>query len=105
MKNQTLIFKILLTAIGLLFILSGVSKLYPIYAFEFLLVKENILGWSLAPFAARLIIAVELIIGIHLTLQVFKRQLFSFFAIVMLFVSFTLTFVSGNVPDVLGTVA
>lgn len=69
LKNEKIIgIRIITVFCGLLFIFSGISKLFPIYAFEFLFVRENILSWALAPFAARLIIAFELFLGVHLCL-------------------------------------
>lgn len=66
MKSKTFWIRIFVILIGLLFLFSAVSKLLPIYAFEFLFVRENIFGWVIAPFAARMIISIEFIIGIQL---------------------------------------
>lgn len=85
-NNKKLIFNIFVILSGLLFIFSGISKLLPIYAFEFLFVRENILGWGLAPFAARLIITAELFLGIQLCLLKDVKRIYIPAAILMLVV-------------------
>lgn len=55
--------------IGLVFILSGVSKLYPIEIFELNLVYDGLIGWTLAPIAARVLIASEITLGIFLIIN------------------------------------
>jgi hypothetical protein len=58
------IFLFLLSAvIGLVFILSAYSKLYPIEPFEFTFVDLGVAGWRLAPFVARLFISLEFLLG------------------------------------------
>ncbi len=48
------------------FLISGWLKLAPIEPFELTLVDSGLVPWSLAPYAARLLIALEAIIGIGL---------------------------------------
>lgn len=48
----------------LLFIVSGIAKMFPIWAFEKQLVDLGITTWCNAPYLARLIIALEIAIGI-----------------------------------------
>lgn len=55
-----LIFKYLL---GLLFLVSGIAKLFPIESFELTLVSQKIVGWELAPYLSRCVIAFELFLG------------------------------------------
>ncbi len=50
--------------IFVVFILSGVAKLFPIWAFEKQLVDLGITSWCYAPYLSRFIIALELSIGI-----------------------------------------
>lgn len=50
---------------GLIFILSGIIKLYPIEPFENLLVQYNISNFLVAPFIARAIISLEILIGMY----------------------------------------
>lgn len=83
-KYKIQIFKLLVILTGALFLFSGISKLLPIYAFEFLFVKENILGWGLAPYAARLIISAELFVGVQLCLLKDVKRIYIPAAILML---------------------
>jgi len=62
--------------IGLLFLVSGLAKLFPITAFEFQLVRDNLTTWGLTPFVARFLIIGELIIGLNLILSSCRRQIF-----------------------------
>ena len=48
---------------GLVFIYSGYTKLYPIEPFEFTFVDLGIAGWKSAPFIARFMIGLEFLIG------------------------------------------
>lgn len=50
--------------IFILFIVSGITKMFPLWAFEKQLVDLGICGWCEAPFFARAIIALELALGI-----------------------------------------
>lgn len=47
-----------------IFMLSGIAKLIPVWAFEKQLVDLGITSWSYAPYLARLIIAFEIAIGV-----------------------------------------
>ncbi len=58
---------------GAIFIFSGYTKLYPIEPFEFTFVDLGF-NWQIAPFVARLMIAVEFLIGILLVLNVNLRK-------------------------------
>lgn len=49
--------------ICILFLLSGVAKMFPIWAFEKQLVDLDIASWCSAPYFARIIIAIEIAIG------------------------------------------
>ena len=48
---------------GLVFLFSGYTKLYPIEPFEYTFVDLGIGGWRLAPFIARFMIGLEFLIG------------------------------------------
>ncbi|MFM7015267.1 MAG: MauE/DoxX family redox-associated membrane protein [Bacteroidota bacterium] len=50
--------------IFVLFIVSAVAKMFPIWAFEKQLVDLNLMSWCLAPYFSRALIAVELALGI-----------------------------------------
>jgi uncharacterized membrane protein YphA (DoxX/SURF4 family) len=61
--------------IFILFILSGVAKMVPIWAFEKQLVDLEIVTWCQAPYFARLIIALELAIGIAILQPHFLKRI------------------------------
>lgn len=63
--NRQNIYRVALLALpGVAFILSGITKLFPIYSFELLLVSQGICGWELAPYLSRFIVIAELWIGL-----------------------------------------
>ncbi len=66
MKLKFVFFTILNILLGLIFIYSAYSKLYPIEPFELTFVELKIANWYTAPFIARFLISVELFIGIML---------------------------------------
>jgi hypothetical protein len=75
-KNKLLIFFILRMLIFGLFIMSGVLKLYPsISPFEKQLVDLGLVDWCLAPYLARLIIALELALGIAFLQSNYLRRI------------------------------
>ena len=49
--------------LGLVFIISGYTKLFPIEPFEFTFVDLGVAGWKTAPFIARFLIGLEFFIG------------------------------------------
>ena len=52
--------------VGLVFIISGLAKLYPIEPFEIVFVDLGISNWLFAPFIARFVIAFELFLGLSI---------------------------------------
>jgi uncharacterized membrane protein YphA (DoxX/SURF4 family) len=67
-KKLTLItLRILL---GILFIFSGIIKLYPIEPFELTFVDVGIASWQVAPYFARILIGLEIFLGLMLILNV-----------------------------------
>lgn len=60
--------------VAALFILSAISKLYPVQAFEKQLVDLHIASWCLAPWLARGIIAFELFLGLAFLQPHFFRK-------------------------------
>jgi uncharacterized membrane protein YphA (DoxX/SURF4 family) len=65
-NKSILFFYPLILIIGLLFIYSGYTKLYPIEPFEFTFVDLGIASWRTAPFIARFLIGLEFFIGLLL---------------------------------------
>lgn len=59
-------FIVLSILLGAVFLLSAYTKLYPIEPFEYTFVDLGFINWEMAPFAARLMIALEFIIGVFL---------------------------------------
>ncbi len=91
-----LFFFILCSAIGLLFIYSGYTKLYPIEPFEYTFVDIGIANWKTAPFIARFMIGLEFFIGLALILCISLKKftlrlaaytliVFNIYLIIMLF--------------------
>lgn len=58
-----------------LFIVSAVAKMYPIWAFEKQLVDLGIASWCSAPYLARLLLGVELAIGIAILQPHFLKRI------------------------------
>lgn len=69
-----IIFFILSSFLGLVFLYSGYTKLYPIEPFEFTFVDLGIGGWKLAPFIARFMIGLEFLIGFLLIFGLYIKR-------------------------------
>lgn len=67
--------------LGFTFISSGLSKLFPVSAFEFQIVSSQIITWDYAPILARLILIGELTTGFHLILFPKTRKYFLIIAL------------------------
>ncbi|MBX2975722.1 MAG: hypothetical protein KF721_06285 [Ignavibacteriaceae bacterium] len=75
MENQRNSFIVVLNYfLGILFIVSAISKLFPIHAFELTIVSQRITDWSLAPYLSRLIIGLEFFIGISFFFTNYKKK-------------------------------
>jgi uncharacterized membrane protein YphA (DoxX/SURF4 family) len=68
------VFFILCSLMGMVFLYSGYTKLYPIEPFELTFVDLGIGGWRLAPFIARFMIGLEFMIGILLMLSLYIKR-------------------------------
>lgn len=70
--------KILLIALtvllGLVFIFSGLTKLYPIELFELTFIDMGVANWQTAPFISRLFISMEFFLGIMLIFNIKLRK-------------------------------
>lgn len=64
MNRQNIYRTALLALPALAFILSGITKLFPIYSFELQLVSQGICSWETAPYLSRFIIVAELWLGV-----------------------------------------
>ncbi len=72
--------------IGALFIFSGLSKLFPIVAFEMQLVQQGITSWFIVTWLARAIIAFEIFLGLSFLQRNFLKKVFIPAAIVLLII-------------------
>lgn len=61
---------------GLLFIFSGITKLFPIEAFELNFVSQGISGWTMASVLARFLIIFEIFLGLGLLQRTLLRKFF-----------------------------
>lgn len=66
---KKILFGILSALMGVVFIFSGYTKVYPIEPFEFTFVDIGVVSWQLTPFVARLLIGLEFLIGTLLILN------------------------------------
>jgi uncharacterized membrane protein YphA (DoxX/SURF4 family) len=67
-------FFIICSFMGLVFLYSGYTKLYPIEPFEYTFVDLGIGGWRLAPFIARFMIGLEFLIGFLLITGLYIKR-------------------------------
>jgi len=83
---------------GVLFIFSGYTKLYPIEPFEYTFVDLGFINWQVAPFIARILIGLEFFIGVLLLFNISLRKiaykagivlllLFSIYLILLIFLT------------------
>lgn len=66
---------ILRILVGLIFILSGLAKLFPIEPFEIIFVDLGVSNWLVAPFVARFIIAFEITLGLCIIFDVWIKNI------------------------------
>lgn len=59
---------------GIVFLYSGYTKLYPIEPFEYTFVDLGVGGWRLAPFIARFMIGLEFLIGFLLIFGLYIKR-------------------------------
>jgi uncharacterized membrane protein YphA (DoxX/SURF4 family) len=92
---KKIIFTVLSVLLGLVFIFSGYTKLYPIELFEITFVDIGVASWKIAPFIARILIGLEFFLGILLVLNLWLKK-FTLKAVIALLVFFTL-FLIGTI--------
>ena len=71
---------ILRVAVGIVFIISALSKLYPIEPFEVIFVDIGISNWILTPFIARLVIVFELVLGLSILFNAWAKNVIYYLA-------------------------
>lgn len=69
-----ILFFLLCSFMGIVFLYSGYTKLYPIEPFEYTFVDLGIGGWRLAPFIARFMIGLEFLIGFLLIFGMYIKH-------------------------------
>lgn len=88
--------------LGAIFIFSAFSKYYPIETFEFTIVETGIVGWKFSLILARIIIALELAIGVLLlfgyNLKLVLKITISLLILFTLHLLFSI-FTKGNIGD------
>ena len=86
---KKIIFIVLTVLLGLVFIFSGLTKLYPIELFELTLIDLKVSNWATAPVVSRLMIATEFFLGSLLILN-FRLRKFTLKATIAMLVMFTI---------------
>jgi len=71
---KKILFSIISALMGGIFIFSAYTKLYPVEPFEYTFVDLGLSNWQLAPFIARLLIALEFLIGVLLILNILLKK-------------------------------
>ena len=100
---KTLLLMLLSVSLGLIFIVSGATKLMSMELFEYQFVEIGVAGWKTAPYFARFLIGLEFFIGILLVLNIAVKKFSAPLAIgILLFFSVYLIYfliVYGNKGD------
>ena len=86
MKNKIVFFlySFLSIVIGLIFVFSANSKLYPIEPFEFIFVDLGFANWRTAPFVARALISLEFFIGALFIVNLHRKKFATRFALFLI---------------------
>ena len=88
--------------LGTIFIFSALSKYYPIEPFEFTIVETGLISWKISLILARIIIALELTIGILLLFGYHLKLVLKITIIVLLIFTLHLLYTiltKGNIGD------
>jgi hypothetical protein len=86
---KKILFITLTILLGLVFIFSGLTKLYPVELFELTLIDLKVSNWITAPVFSRLMIATEFFLGALLVLN-FNLRKFTLKATIAMLVVFTI---------------
>jgi len=71
---MTYFYHILRILVGLVFIISGIAKLYPIEPFENTFIELGVSNWLFVPFLARFIIILELFLGLSIIFNLWLKN-------------------------------
>ncbi|HOY30685.1 MAG TPA: hypothetical protein PKW80_02285 [Bacteroidales bacterium] len=86
---KKIIFSVLSIMLGMVFIISGLTKLYPIELFELTFIDMGVATWKTAPLISRLFIGLEFFLGLMLIFNV-KMRRFTLKAVIALLAAFTI---------------
>ncbi len=86
---KKILFTGLTILLGLVFVFSGFTKLYPIELFELTLIDIKVANWATAPVFSRLMIASEFFLGLLLIMN-FNLKKFTLKATIVLLLLFTI---------------
>jgi hypothetical protein len=86
---KRILFITLSILLGLVFIFSGFSKLYPVELFELTLIDLKVSNWATAPVISRIMIAIEFFLGALLILN-FNLRKFTLKAVIATLIVFTI---------------
>ena len=100
MKSFFLILRLL---VGLIFIISGIAKLFPIEPFENTFIELGISNWLMVPFLARIFVAFELFLGLSIIVNLWLKNKIYYIAqtTLIIFTAYLiyLLFTKGNNAD------
>jgi hypothetical protein len=99
MRTKKIFASIITSFCGIVFIVSALTKLYPIEPLEFRFVDTGFITWEIAPFIARILIGFEFFLGVVLLLNLYLRNFTYRISIITLlfFVGFLFTeILKGN---------
>ncbi|HNW88450.1 MAG TPA: hypothetical protein PKN48_02240 [Bacteroidales bacterium] len=86
---KKIIFSVISLLLGLVFIFSGLTKLYPIELFELTFIDIGVANWQTAPIISRLFIGIEFFLGVMLVFNIRLRK-FTLKATIALLAVFTI---------------
>ncbi len=86
---KKIVFSVISILLGLVFIFSGLTKLYPIELFELTFIDLGVGTWKTAPFISRLFISMEFFLGILLIFNI-RLKKFTLKATLGLLIAFTI---------------
>lgn len=86
MKTKKIIASVLTSICGIIFIISAITKLFPVEPLEFTFADVGFIPWEISPFLARLLIGFELFLGVLLLLNLYLKKFTYRFAILTLII-------------------
>ncbi len=84
MKAKKILYITIRILFGIIFIFSGIVKLYPIEPFEVLVTDAGIANWTIAPYLARILISFEIAMGILIIINLLPKHIIKLSLITLL---------------------